>query len=191
MIETNFQFDQLYLAHHWAYGCEPDLQLLDAVDSVAKGRLVDLGGGQGRLSLALAQMGFDVEVVDSSHFALEQVASAATAQDLTLRCTRADVRSFRPAPGLQAAVAALLFHLPARFVSLDAARTLGAALNSGGLFYLSMPGYNAEMVELAHELLDEARCTDRTVIDHLVTRQERPRLPVARRYETRAFGFRV
>lgn len=191
MMETAPHFEQLYLTRESAFGREPDRELLSALASIEPGRLLDLGGGQGRLSLPLAGLGFRVEVVDRSACALGQLAEAARRQRLELTCIGADIGAYRPVPGLQAAVAGLILHLPARHVSTRVARSVGAALNPGGLFYLSLPGYNPQTVEFALELLERAACRAPIVQNHLVTRKERPGLVVPRRNETRAFGFRI
>ncbi|MGQ0680718.1 MAG: class I SAM-dependent methyltransferase [Actinomycetota bacterium] len=190
MIETAY-FDQLYRQNEGAFGGAPDRELIDALYPLPPGRLLDLGGGQGRNCLPLARIGFEVTVVEASAAALEQVSRAAAAEALPLRVVNADYRFFVPDSGLHAAVASLILHLPPRHVSLRIARTTGRALASGGLFYLSFPGYSRERVELAHTLLDAAGCGRWRIQNHVVTRTERPRLSIPRRNETRAIGFKL
>jgi hypothetical protein len=80
--------------------------------------------------------------------------------------------------------------VPARHASLQAAERLGSALKPGGLLYLSLPGFDERTCSLAAQVLAAAGCAGCRMLNHVVTRQERPRLPVPRRNETRAFGFR-
>lgn len=186
---TNLTYEQLHRESRWAYGERPDAQLAEALAGLAPGRALDLAGGQGRHALFLALQGFDVELVDLSEEALAQAGEAAARLGVPLRTVRSNLAFYEPAGGLQAAVAALAFHVPARHASLAAAARLGDALNSGGLLYLSLPGFTDETQRLARELLEAAVCQG-SVVRHVVTREERPRLPVPRRNETRAVGLR-
>jgi SAM-dependent methyltransferase len=190
MLQTRSHFDKLYESPGWAYGCQPDPELMSAVAHLRSGIVLDLGGGQGRHCLPLARKGLDVEVVDVSSNALRQVADAAAGKGLKVSGVCCDVACYEPPHQVRAIVAALLFHLPADYVSLRVAERLGSALCEGGLFYLSLPGHDEERVRFARRILEAAGCTDHRVVNHLVTRSERPRLPVPRRNETRALGFR-
>ncbi len=189
MSPSNLTYDELHRAGEWAYGQRPDQELADALSGIRPGPAVDLGGGQGRHALYLASLGFDVELVDLSEEALAQAARSAAEMRVALRTVRSNIAFYAPPSGLQVVVAALMFHVPARHASLKAARLLGAAVNHGGLFYLSLPGFDETTRRLALEILAAAGC-EGSAEKHVVTRQERPRLPVPRRNETRAVGFR-
>lgn len=189
MNPPNLSYDQLHSAREWAYGELPDAQLVEALSGVPVGRALDLGGGQGRHALYLASLGFDVELVDLSQEALAQAARSASELGLSVTTVRSNIAFYQPSPALKAVVAALIFHVPARHASLRVAGALGEALDPGGLLYLSMPGFNQETRSLASEILFAAGCEGR-VDQHVVTRRERPRLPVPRRNETRAVGYR-
>lgn len=184
-------YDELHRTREWAYGEQPDRQLEQALSGSGAGRAVDLGGGQGRHALFLAGLGYDVDLVDLSEEALLQASRAAQDRGLKLRTVRANLAFYEPPPGLDVVVAALLFHVPARHAGLAAAERLGAAMNPGALLYLSLPGFDEGAQSLAHELFAAAGCAEVHVVRHVVTPEERPRLPVARRNETRALGFRA
>lgn len=184
-------YDELHRTRDWAYGEQPDRQLADALVGRSAGKAVDLGGGQGRHALYLSGLGYDVELVDLSEEALLQASRAAKDRGLQLRTVRANVAFYEPPAGLDVVVAALLFHVPARHASLAAAERLGSAMNPGALLYLSLPGFDEAKPALAAELFAVAGCADVEVFRHVVTPEERPRLPVARRNETRAVGFRA
>ena len=190
MNPSNLTYEQLHRSNRWAYGDQPDRQLVDALAGMPSGPAVDLGGGQGRHALYLASLGFDVEVVDLSDEALAQAGRSAAELNLSLRTVRSNLAFYQPPSGLQVVVGALTFHLPARHASLAAAERLGSALNPGGLLYLSVPGFDGGTEALAEQVLEAAGCGAGRVLKHVVTRKERPRLPVPRRNETRAFGFR-
>lgn len=183
-------YEQLHVDQAWAYGRHADGELMHAVADLPTGRALDLGGGQGRHALALAARGFDVEVVDSSRTALEQLRQAAGAESLSIETVHANVAFYRPRPGLQLVVAALLFHVPARHAAMQAARAAGEALHPGGALYLSVPGYTDRTRRLVSEVLERAGCIRQWCLNHPVTPAERPRLPVPRRNETRALGLK-
>ena len=184
-------YDELHRTRKWAYGEQPDRQLEDVLVGQGAGRAVDLGGGQGRHALYLAGLGYEVELVDLSDEALLQASRAAEDRGLQLRAVRANVAFYEPPPGLDVVVAALLFHVPARHASMAAAERLGSAMNPGALLYVSLPGFDEATRALTAELFTAAGCDDVRVFRHVVTPEERPRLPVARRNEIRAVGFRA
>lgn len=190
MNPPNVTYDQLHRTTRRAYGEEPDRQLVDALAGMPYGPAVDIGGGQGRHALYLASVRFDVELVDLSDEALSEAGRSAAELGVSLRTVRSNLAFYEPPSGLQVVVGALTFHVPARHASLAAAERLGSALNQGGLFYLSVPGFDEGTQALAGQVLKAAGCSGGRVAKHVVTRQERPRLPVPRRNETRAFGFR-
>jgi 2-polyprenyl-3-methyl-5-hydroxy-6-metoxy-1,4-benzoquinol methylase len=190
MLDTTAHFDRLYKTEAAAFGWEADSELMCAVAGLAGGRIVDLGGGQGRHCLPLARMGFEVEVVDCSEPALRQVLAEAALERLDVSGACVDVAAYVPPSDVAAVIAALLFHLPAPHRSLRVAECLGAVLRPGGLFYLSLPGYDRDRVRFAGKLLEAAGCSLDRIVNHIVTRGERPRLPVPRRNETRGFGFK-
>ncbi|CAN5901297.1 hypothetical protein BH23ACT12_BH23ACT12_03930 [soil metagenome] len=183
-------YDELHSQAQWAYGEQPDAELAEVLAGFTAGRAVDLGGGQGRHALYLASLGFDVELVDLSEKALLQASTSAKERGLTLRTVRANIAFYEPPAGLDLVVAALMFQVPARHASLAAAKRLGAAMNPRALLYLSFPGFDEKTRALAAGVLHAAGCEQSRVLRHVVTRQERPRLPVARRNETRAFGLK-
>lgn len=177
-------YDAIYSARPWAYSDKPDEELIRALHGRPRGRALDVAGGQGRHGLALATLGFDVTLIDSSATGLHQAASAAAAQDVHLNLIDTDVASFRDGAGFEVIVAALFFHIPARRRALEIATKLGSWLVPSGLFYFSMPGFDRERRRLAEDILEASGCQGE-IAKRLVTKAERPRLPVPRRNETR------
>ncbi|HVE75713.1 MAG TPA: methyltransferase domain-containing protein [Actinomycetota bacterium] len=184
------KYEDIYRERAWAYGDKPDPDLIRALVNVPRDKALDLGGGQGRHALALSALGFDVTLVDNAPTALHQASEAAADKGLPLHTVQAELSAYEPPSGLQVCVAALLFHIPSKKTSLAIAGKIGGALARQGVFYLSMPGYTKESEAFAHELLDAAGCKSEWVMKHLVTKSERPRLPVPRRNETRALGIK-
>lgn len=184
-------YEELHATHRWAYGRQADAQLVDAVAELPRGPVLDLGGGQGRHALWLAGEGFDVEVVDSSPTALGQLRQQVAELQVDLSTTAGNVAFYSPSRSVCLVVGALVFHLLAPHAALRTARNCGQAVRKGGFFYLSVPGYDDETRSLATRLLREAGCPPAWCVHHLVTPQERPRLGVPRRNETRALGIKL
>lgn len=191
MIQSRHDYDEVYRTRTWAYSDKPDPQLIKALAGHPRGRALDVGGGQGRHALALSALGYDVEIVDSAAVGLHQASEAAGEAGLRLRVLNQDASSYAPEKGLQVAVAALFFHIPSRNASMKVASSVGDALDEGGLFYMSVPGYTKDTEELLTELIQAAGCETSWLVKHLVTKKERPRLPVPRRNETRALAVKT
>lgn len=81
----------LYWNEQWAQSdgtskwARPEAEVLDHARTLPKGaRVLDLGAGIGRHTLALAQMGFDVVAFDAAPESLAAIRQAATAADLSV-----------------------------------------------------------------------------------------------------------
>lgn len=76
------------------YGCNPPhSEVLEAMQSVQPGRALDLGCGQGRNALFLAQQGFAVTAVDQNELALEILRGVVDQEDLDLQIGRYDIQT--------------------------------------------------------------------------------------------------
>ncbi|MGH9195113.1 MAG: class I SAM-dependent methyltransferase [Acidimicrobiia bacterium] len=181
-------YAEVYRSRMWAYGDKPDPEFIKALVRTERGKALDLAGGQGRHALALSALGFDVTLVDSVAEGLHQAAEASEERDLPIHIVHADAAKFQPDPGLWVICASLFFHIPARRTALKIAERLGGALALGGLLYLSLPGFTKETETLARDVLSAAGTSEEWLVKHLVTRKERPMLPVSRRNETRVMG---
>ena len=68
-------------------------EVLEAMQTVKPGRALDLGCGQGRNSLFLAQQGFDVTAVDQNELSLEILQSIVEQEDLDMPVGLYDINS--------------------------------------------------------------------------------------------------
>lgn len=128
---------------------EPDELLEEFIDEIAVGRALDLGMGEGRNALWLAERGFDVVGVDVSTTAVETAQQLACERRLTLETHVADIREFEIKPESYVLVmvsAVLHFLLPDEIRGL--ADRIKAGLQPGGFVIVSVftvddPGYEA------------------------------------------------
>jgi SAM-dependent methyltransferase len=79
---------------------------------MAPGRALDLGCGEGRNAVWLAQHGWQVTAVDFSDVAIERAAGLAVARGVEIDLLLADLNQYRPEPGAYDLVLVLYLHLP-------------------------------------------------------------------------------
>ena len=68
-------------------------EVLEAMESLSPGKALDLGCGQGRNALFLAQHGFEVTAVDQNELALEILQSIVEQEDLEMKVGLYDINS--------------------------------------------------------------------------------------------------
>ncbi len=109
------QWNQRYAAQPLLWDVDPDPFLGAELGGTAPGRALDLGAGEGRTALWLAERGWGVTAVDFSDVALDRgrrrVAEAGARGTVEWVC--ADLRSYDPPPGPFDLVLVLFVHLPA------------------------------------------------------------------------------
>lgn len=93
MVEPN-EWDRRYAARSHLFHVEPDTALVELAGPLRPGRAVDLGAGEGRNSLWLAQQGWAVVAVDSSEVALSRTHEGAVSRGLNVQTAQTDVTEF-------------------------------------------------------------------------------------------------
>ena len=74
---------------------QPYPELMDFYSSIKKkGKLLDVGCGQGRDALALARLGFEVTGIDISEVGIQQLLMTATKENLPLQAIVTDIYEF-------------------------------------------------------------------------------------------------
>ena len=92
---------------------EPNRVLVTEVASMAPGRAVDLGCGEGRNAVWLARQGWSVTAVDFSDVGLEKGRRLAEAHAVTVDWVLADLRTYAPETDVYDLVVVLYLHLGA------------------------------------------------------------------------------
>ncbi|MDW3652638.1 MAG: class I SAM-dependent methyltransferase [Bacteroidia bacterium] len=76
----------------------------------SKGKVLDLGCGQGRDAIPLARMGFEVKAIDSSEVGIEQIKKIVIQEGLSLSVEVADIFSFEGSADFDFILLDSMFH---------------------------------------------------------------------------------
>ncbi|HEX7162746.1 MAG TPA: class I SAM-dependent methyltransferase [Trebonia sp.] len=93
-------------------GARPNRFVEDELASLAPGRAVDLGSGEGRNAIWLAERGWRVTAVDFSAADLARAARLAAERGASVDWVQADLPTWEPAPGGYDLVLIAYLHLP-------------------------------------------------------------------------------
>ncbi len=91
-LDPTAMWDQRFGEGGWS--TDPDAELCKLAGQLKPGTAVDLGCGNGRNAVWLAQQGWTVTCVDASSVGLEQAAQRAAASGVRLACEVADIRTW-------------------------------------------------------------------------------------------------
>ena len=96
-MEKNMDYDNHYKQVKDTFGKEPENILIQYSNQIrSKWPILDIGAGQGRNALYLAQKGFSVDAIDPSSVAIETIEKAATEQKLSVKTFIDDFFTFDP-----------------------------------------------------------------------------------------------
>jgi len=71
-MDVGLEWNQRYAKPGYTYGTAPNEFLVSVADRIPQGRVLSLGDGEGRNSVYLARLGYDVTAVDVSDVGLEK-----------------------------------------------------------------------------------------------------------------------
>lgn len=94
------------------FAAEPNVFLVSEAGALEPGAALDLGCGQGRNAVWLAERGWKVTGVDFSEFALRRAAGFAESRGVEVEWVAADLSSYRPPEGRFGLVIVMYLHLP-------------------------------------------------------------------------------
>jgi len=124
-------WDERYAGPELVWGSGPNCFVAEELAALPPGRAIDLGTGEGRNAIWLAERGFTVTAVDFSRVGLARAAGLAAQRGVSVDWVHADLLDYQPTPGHFDLVLIAYIQLPAdRLTAL--ARTAGAALAPGG-----------------------------------------------------------
>lgn len=107
------QWDERYASMDLVWTAEPNVFVAREVGGLAPGRALDLGTGEGRNAIWLAERGWQVTAVDFSMVGLAKAAKLAERRGVTgIAWVNADLRDYQPPPDGFDLVLLAYIHLP-------------------------------------------------------------------------------
>jgi SAM-dependent methyltransferase len=105
-------WNQRYADAVLVWSAEANRFLVQEVADLPPGRALDLGAGEGRNAIWLAERGWRVTAVDFSGIGLQKARRLAEARGVEVNWIEADLRSYPPARGAFDLVVLVYIHLP-------------------------------------------------------------------------------
>ena len=107
------QWDELYASTELVWTAEANRFVVEELAGLPAGRALDLGAGEGRNAIWLAEHGWQVTAVDFSAVGLAKAAELAAGRGVTgIRWAEADLRGYQPGPAVYDLVLLAYIHLP-------------------------------------------------------------------------------
>lgn len=105
-------WNERYSERDLVWSEKPNQFLVSEVEGLASGRALDLGCGEGRNAVWLAEMGWTVTAVDFSEIGIEKGRAIAAARGVAVDWVVADLTEFEPEAGSFDLVIDFYIHLP-------------------------------------------------------------------------------
>jgi SAM-dependent methyltransferase len=125
------EWDQRYATTDLVWGAGPNRFLVAEVEGLPPGRALDLGCGEGRNAIWLAQRGWQVSGVDFSEAGLDKARHLAVERGVEVTWVRADLLDYQPDHGAFDLVIVMYIQLPAAQLA-DVMKRASTALAPGG-----------------------------------------------------------
>ncbi len=106
-------WNERYSKAELVWSAEPNQHFSAQVADLAPGRALDLGTGEGRNAIWLAERGWEVTGVDFSAVAIRKARALAESRSCSVTWVEEDLLSYRPEPGAYDLVGFIYIHLPA------------------------------------------------------------------------------
>ena len=148
-METTDQaaWDERYSGPDLVWGVGPNRFVTEEVTALPAGRAIDLGTGEGRNAIWLAERGWQVTAVDFSAAGLARAARLARERGVSVDWVQADLLDYQPAPGAYDLVLVAYIHLPAAGLA-RVFRAAAAAVAPGGT--LLVIGHDRDNITRGH-----------------------------------------
>ena len=142
------QWDEAYASAELVWTAEANRFVVEELAGLAAGRALDLGTGEGRNAIWLAERGWQVTAVDFSAVGLAKAAELTARRGVTgVRWVEADLREYQPGPAAYDLVLLAYVHLPPdEFAAL--LQRAASALAPGGT--LLVVGHDVDNIAHGH-----------------------------------------
>ena len=142
------EWDEAYAGTELVWTAEPNRFVAEELAGLAPGRALDLGTGEGRNAIWLAERGWRMTAADFSAVGLAKAAKLAEKRGVTgVRWVEADLRVYEPGPGAYGLVLIAYIHMPPDEFGV-LLRTAASALAPGGT--LLVVGHDADNIAHGH-----------------------------------------
>lgn len=126
-------WDERYSKSELAWGAEPNRFLAPELIGMTAGRALDLGTGEGRNAVRLAEQGWSVTAVDFSRAGVDKGRGLAAQRGVEVDWVVADLLDYEPAPAAFDLVILFYIHLPEHEWKVVLAKARTALTPSGTL----------------------------------------------------------
>lgn len=137
-------WNQRYADADLVWSAEANRFLVQEVADLPPGRALDLGAGEGRNAIWLAERGWRVTAVDFSGVGLQKARRLAEGRGVEVNWIEADLRSYSPARGAFDLVVLVYIHLPGEERRALVRRAADAVAAGGALLVLGHDRSNLE-----------------------------------------------
>ncbi len=138
-MDSRKGFNQLYSSSQCVWGLEADKYLAMFLDEAPKGRALDIGCGEGRHSLFLAQNGYTVDAVDISEKAIQRLEHLSREYEVEGLITPrvGDIRTMEVEEKYDLVIASYVFPFLRRSDIIDVVEKVKTSLSFQGCIYVS------------------------------------------------------
>ena len=105
-------WDERYAEEGWVFGTEPNDFLREQAELIPEGRVLRLGEGEGRNSVYLAELGYEVVGVDRSQVGLDKAQALARERGVFVETVVSSIEDFDLREGEWDGIVSIFFHLP-------------------------------------------------------------------------------
>ena len=129
------KWDNRYQSEDYVFGTEPNTFLAEQYSAIPKGKVLCLADGEGRNSVFLAKLGYEVTAVDMSLVGINKAKLLADQNGVHISFVHANLQDFDIGEGCWHGIVSIFCHLPVPLrEKLHTAVVQG--LNMGGVFLL-------------------------------------------------------
>lgn len=128
-------WDERYSREGWTFGTEPNDFLRQEANRIPQGQVLCLGEGEGRNSVFLAELGYEVVGVDRSQVGLDKAQALAQDRGVFVETVVSDIEDFDLKEGEWDGIVSIFFHLPAE-LRRRVHRSAVKGLSPGGILIL-------------------------------------------------------
>jgi len=138
-------WDERYAQEGWLFGTEPNDFLREQAHRIPEGRVLCLGEGEGRNSVFLAELGYEVVGVDRSQVGLDKAQALAQERGVFVETVVSGIEDFDLKEGEWDGIVSVFFHLPPE-LRRKVHRAVVRGLAPGGVLILE--AYTPRQIEL-------------------------------------------